>query len=248
MNRDCVVSPVTESAEEAARKMARYGFFTLPVVDENRRMLGVFTGDDAQTVLRTAETEDVLALGGVSGDAESYISLNVWQLVKRRLPWLFALFVAETATGFVLRHYGESQNLNPLTFFIPLLIGAGGNSGSQVTTTITRALALGEITSRDWLNIIRKEFLTACMIGTVLGLTGMLRAHLWGSSPQLSIVVGLALPAIVIWATTFGSMLPLLARRMNVDPAVMSAPFITTFVDATGLIIYFEIALAMSVN
>jgi len=246
MNRDVVSSVVTESAEEAARKMARYGFFALPVVDLGGHMLGVFTGDDAQTVLRTAETEDVLALGGVSGDAESYLSLNVWQLVKRRLPWLFALFVAETATGFVLRHYGESQNLNPLTFFIPLLIGAGGNSGSQVTTTITRALALGDITASDWLTIIRKEFLTACGIGTVLGLTGALRASLWGSSPALSLVVGLALPAIVIWATTVGSMLPLLARRLKIDPAVMSAPFITTFVDATGLIIYFEIALALA--
>lgn len=245
MNRDCVTSLATEPAEDAARKMARYGFFALPVLDDEGRMVGVFTGDDAQSVLREAETEDVLALGGVSGDAEPYFSLNAWQLVKRRLPWLFALFVAETATGFVLRHYGESQDLNPLTFFIPLLIGAGGNSGSQVTTTITRALALGEITARDWVSIMRKEFLVAVLIGAALGLTGMGRAYLWGSGTTLSLVVGLALPAIVIWATIVGSMLPLLARRMNVDPAVMSAPFITTFVDATGLIIYFEIAGAM---
>lgn len=243
LNSDPVVCYAVESAEDASRRMARYGFFALPVLDDRGHIVGVLTGDDAQEIIRTAETEDVLALGGVSGDAESYFSLNVWQLVKRRLPWLFALFVAETATGFVLRHYGESQDLNPLTFFIPLLIGAGGNSGSQVTTTITRSLALGDIRPTDWVRVIRKEFLTACVVGAVLGLTGMLRAHLWGSSPGLSIVVGLSLPAIVIWATTVGSMLPLLARRVNVDPAVMSAPFITTFVDATGLVIYFEIAL-----
>lgn len=248
MRREVVSSPVTETAEEAARKMARYGFYALPVLDERGRMVGVFTGDDAQTVLREAETQDVLALGAVSGAAEPYMSLGVWQLVKRRLPWLFALFLAETATGAVLRYYGQKSDLNPLTFFIPLLIGAGGNSGSQVTTTITRALALNEIGPNDWLKIIGKELVTAVCIGAVLGIAGGLRADLWGSPVALSLVVGLALPIIVLWATTVGSMLPILARRLGVDPAVMSAPFITTFVDATGLIIYFEIALRLYVR
>lgn len=250
MNTDTVVSLVYENEETAARKMARYGFYALPVVDHEGRMLGIFTGDDAQEILRQADTEDVLAVAGVSGDAEPYMSLNVFQLFKRRVPWLLALFVAETFTGQVMRHYGqttEGLSLAPLTFFIPLLIGAGGNSGSQVTTTITRAVALDEVKTSDVFSVLLKELLTAVLVGGTLGLLGFLRAGLplpfgWESGPQLSLVVGLALPSIVIWAATIGSILPIAAKRLGIDPAVMSAPFITTFVDATGLIIYFEIA------
>lgn len=250
MTSDVVSAPVYESEETAARKMARYGFYALPVVDHEGKMVGVFTGDDAQDVLRDADTEDVLAVGAVSGDAEPYMSLNMFQLYKRRVPWLLALFVAETFTGAVMRHYGQGSDglpIAPITLFIPLLIGAGGNSGSQVTTTITRAVALDEIGPRDVFAVLGKEFLTALLVGGTLGTLGFLRAGLaapfgWESGPQLSMVVGLALPAIVIWAATVGSVLPIAAKRLGLDPAVMSAPFITTFVDATGLIIYFEIA------
>lgn len=247
-----VEEPVTVEAdtpaEEAARMVARYGFYAMPVLDERGRMLGIFTVDDAQEIVTEADTEDVLKLGAVTGGVESYLSLNPWQLVKRRLPWLLALFVAETLTGYVLRYYGQGEKglpLNPLTFFIPLLIGAGGNSGSQVTTTITRALALNEITPGDWLMVLRREFVTAVCIGLLLGTVGYLRARAWGTDWHLSAVVGLALPAIVIWATAVGSLLPIGAKRLGIDPAVMSAPFITTFVDATGLVIYFEIARAL---
>lgn len=252
MNREPIVVEATEDEEVAARLMSRYGFFALPVVDSRGAMVGVFTGDDAQTILREAETEDVLAIGAVSGDAENYMSLNVFQLFKRRLPWLLALFVAETLTGQVMRHYGQASdgelNINPLMFFIPLLIGAGGNVGSQVTTTITRALALGEIERRDTWMVLGREFLVALMIGGTLGTLGFLRAYLpgpvgWGSGWDLSLIVALALPAICLWSASIASMLPIAARRLGIDPAVMSAPFITTFVDATGLIIYFEIAL-----
>ncbi len=252
MHEDVITAEAREPAEEAARRMSRYGFYALPVLDNRGRMVGIFTGDDAQSLLEEAETEDVLKLGAVSGDAEAYLSLSVWQLVKRRVPWLLALFVAESLTGNVLRYYGQggdSIELNPLTFFIPLLIGAGGNSGSQVTTTITRALALGELKTSDWWRVMRREMLTAVVSGSVLGLVGFLRAWLpipilgWNSPVSLALVVGLTLPAIVLWSTTIGSLLPIGAKRIGIDPAVMSAPFITTFVDATGLIIYFEIAL-----
>lgn len=241
-----VTVPATEEAEEAARLVAKYGFYAMPVVDARGRMLGIFTVDDAQEVVSEADTEDVLKLGAVSGDAEAYLSLSVWQLVKRRLPWLVALFVAETLTGSVLRYYGEKDDglgIAPLTFFIPLIIGAGGNCGSQVTTTITRALALGEVGTSDWLVVVRRELPTALIIGLCLGTIGFLRAYFgWHSGLPLSMVVAGALPAVVLWAATVGSMLPIGAKRIGVDPAVMSAPFITTFVDATGLIIYFEIA------
>lgn len=253
MRDDVVVCNALDEDEDAARKMARYGFYALPVLDERGRMLGLFTGDDAQQILRETETEQVLALGAVSGSAESYLSLNVIQLYMRRIPWLTALFFAEMLTGAVLRHYGQSESglsIAPLMFFVPLLIGAGGNTGSQVTTTITRALALGEVRPSDWLTVICREFLTAILIGATLGLFGFLRAYLpgpfgWSSGYSLSLIVGMALPAIVIWAAAVGSLLPIAAKRIGLDPAVMSAPFITTFVDATGLIIYFEIAKAV---
>ncbi len=249
MNKEPVTADAYEDAESAARRMSRYGFYALPVLDRRGRMVGIFTGDDAQAVIQEEDSEDVLKLGGVSGDAEAYLSLNAFQLVKRRLPWLVVLFVAEFFTGAVLRHYtGQAQDggqtvLAQLMIFIPLLIGAGGNSGSQVTTTITRALAIGEVTTRDAARILRREFQVALMIGTTLGLIGYARAFFgWGSGHQISLIVGLALPAIILWATTVGSLLPLAAKRLNIDPAVMSAPFITTFCDATGLIIFFEIA------
>jgi magnesium transporter len=161
---------------------------------------------------------------------------------------------AQTFTGLVLRHYLGTANsstsnglqlvgLSQLALFIPLLIGAGGNAGSQVTTTITRAIAIGEIKVTDGLVVFTREIFIAVIIGAALGLIGFVRGFVfWGSGLSLSLVVGLSLPAIVIWAAAVGSLLPLAAKRLGIDPAVMSAPFITTFVDATGLIIYFEIA------
>ncbi len=251
MNVEVIACHAYEPAEDAARRMSRYGLYALPVLDRRDRMVGLFTGDDAQDVLQEAETEDVLALGAVSGSVEAYLSLNVWQLARRRLPWLGGLFVAETLTGAVLRHYGQSEpnlQLSSLTYYIPLLIGAGGNAGSQVTTTVTRALALDEVVSSDWLRVLRREMAVALIIGATLAVVGFGRAMLWRSGLQLSLVVATALPLIVLWAGAVGSVLPLAAKRVGVDPAVMSAPFIATLVDATGLVIYFEIAKRFLLN
>lgn len=243
MQPDPVAVHAEDDEESAARTMARYGFYALPVVDRAGILVGIFTGDDAQTILREAETEDVLAVGAVSGDAEPYYSLNPWSLYKRRFPWLLALFAAETLTGAVLRHYGQGSGVTPIVLFLPLILGAGGNSGAQVTTTITRALALDEVKTADWVGVMVKEVVVAFMIGGSLGLLGFARAFLgWKTGMDLSLVVGLALPSVVIWATLIGSVLPIGAKRIGIDPAVMSAPFISTFVDATGLVIYFEIA------
>ena len=255
IHKEVISCNVDDDDEEAARMMARYGFYALPVLDDRGRMLGLFTGDDAQTILRESETEQVLSLGGVSGDAESYLSLNIWQLYKRRVPWLLILFFAEMLTGSVLRWYGihdqepgGASKLAQLMFFVPLLIGAGGNSGSQVTTTITRALSIGEITSRDALRVLSREFIVAVFIGLSLGFVGFARSFLppnllgWGNPVSLSLTVGMTIPAIVIWAACVGSLLPIGAKKVGLDPAVMSAPFIATLVDASGLIIYFEIA------
>lgn len=254
MVKDVVTCSSHEKAEDVARQIAKYGFYAMPVLDYRGRILGIFTVDDAQEVLSEADTEDVLKLGAVTGDVESYLSLGTIQLVKRRLPWLLFLFVAETFTGAVLRHYthsaGEQEAVSQaartvitLGLFIPLIIGAGGNSGSQVTTTITRALAVGELRTSDYLTVLRRELVTALVMGATLGFLGFLRAMLgWNAGFEVSVVVGIALPLVVLWAATVASVLPLTAKRIGVDPAVMSAPFITTFVDATGLVIYFEIA------
>lgn len=249
---DPVTIAASQAQEEAARTVARYGFSALPVLDERGRMVGIVTADDAQEILEEAETEDVLKLGGVSGDAEAYLSLGIWHLVGRRFWWLLVLFIAEFFTGSVLRHYtgeateGGNTNLAQLMLFVPLLIGAGGNAGAQVTTTITRALALGEVRTGDWLLVMRREFVISLVMGLALGLVGFARAKSpfigWNLPMSLSLIVGLALPLIVLWAATVGSLLPITAKRLRLDPAVLSAPFITTLVDATGLIIYFEIA------
>lgn len=253
MHDDPISVPVSFGEEEVARTVARYGFSAVPVLDERGRMVGIVTADDAQEILEDAETEDALMMGAVTGDAEAYLSLGVWELVKRRVPWLLGLFVAESLTGVVMRYYSHGSDnelkLSPLTFFIPLLIGAGGNSGSQVTTTITRALALGEVKPEDWARVVRREMATAVISGGILGIVGFLRARLnvpiigWGSHLDISLIVGITLPTIVLWSTSIGSLLPIGAKRLGLDPAVMSAPFISTFVDATGLVIYFEIAL-----
>ena len=258
MVEDIISVQVTAKEEDVARTLARYGFSAIPVLDQRGRMLGIITADDAQEVLDDAHTEDVLMLGGVSGDAENYLSLSMLELVKRRLPWLLVLFVAEFFTGNVLKYYlGGRADADPtaslavlakLQFVVPLLIGAGGNAGSQVTTTITRALALGELRSSDWLRVMRREILVSGIIGLILGVIGFLRSWLnvpvigWGNPFPIALVVGLALPCIIVWAASVGSLLPIAAKRLGIDPAVMSAPFISTFVDATGLIIYFEIA------
>ena len=252
MKTEPITARVGDTQEDVARQLARYGFSSMPILDDRGRLKGIVTADDAQEILQSADTEDVLKMGGVSGDADAYFSLSIVQLVKRRLPWLLILFLAEFATGSVMRHYTQRESataadtLTQLILFVPLLIGAGGNAGSQVTTTITRALALGEVRGGDWFFVIRREFATAAIIGAILGTLGFLRSNIpgigWGQPLEISLTVGLALPLIVVWAAAVGSLLPIGAKAAGADPAVLSAPFISTFVDATGLIIYFEVA------
>jgi magnesium transporter len=157
------------------------------------------------------------------------------------LPWLLALFIAEFLTSSVMNHYSKETQLAKYLMFLPLILGAGGNSGSQATTMVTRSLAIGEVSFRDFFLVVNKEFFTALLVGGCLGVAGMIRALVWGLDPNLMYAIGCSLPAIVIWATSVGGTLPLAAKRLGIDPAVMSAPFISTFVDATGLVIYFEI-------
>jgi magnesium transporter len=247
--RVVMVTPDTDR-EEAAQLISRYNFLALPVVDENRRLLGVLTVDDLVDVLIQENTEDVLSLGAVSGgDPEentSYWAGQIFSVVKKRIGWLLLLFVAETFTGAVLRQFnGELAKVTALAFFIPLLIGTGGNAGSQTVATIVRGLALGEIRLRDAHRVLVRESSAGLVLGLLLGFFGFVRAILWGQDWRLCATVGVSVIGICTWATIVGSVVPLLARRFRIDPTVVSAPLITTVVDATGLVIYFGIAKMM---
>lgn len=172
-----------------------------------------------------------------------YLEWPILSTAFSRIKWLVILFIAERFTGTVLRHFGtELQQVVALAYFIPLLIGTGGNAGAQTTTTITRALALKEIDLKHIWIILGKEIIIGLCVGIVIGVVGLINALAWHSSIMLAITVGFAQTVIITWATAIGSMLPLLAKKCHVDPAVMTAPFVTTLVDATGLIFYFLLA------
>lgn len=243
-----VVQPETDQ-EEVANLLSKYDLLAVPVVDELGRMLGIVTVDDVVDILVSESTEDVLKLGGVEATEEPYMRQSPWDLVRKRVRWLILLFLAERLTGTVLRHYDEEiQQMSALAWFIPLLIGTGGNAGAQTTTTITRALALGEVRLNQVLRVMGREMVTGIILGLVIGGVGVLNAYIWTPQKEaqvrmeLALTVGLSQMAIIVLATTIGAALPLLAKRLNIDPAVMSAPFITTLIDAAGLMVYFIIA------
>lgn len=243
-----VVQPETDQ-EEVANLLSKYDLLAVPVVDELGRMLGIVTVDDVVDILVSESTEDVLKLGGVEATEEPYLRQSPWQLVQKRVRWLILLFLAERLTGTVLRHYDEElQQMSALAWFIPLLIGTGGNAGAQTTTTITRALALGEIRLTQVLRVMGRELITGITLGILIGIVGILNAFIWTPQKdsttriQLALTVGISQALIITMATTIGAALPLLAKRLNIDPAVMSAPFITTLIDAAGLLVYFIVA------
>ena len=243
-----VVKPETDQ-EEVANLLSKYDLLALPVVDELGRMLGIVTVDDVVDILVSESTEDVLKLGAVEVTEEPYLRQSPWDLVRKRVRWLILLFLAERLTGTVLRHYDEElQQMSALAWFIPLLIGTGGNAGAQTTTTITRAIALGEVRYQHVLKVMGRELLTGLMLGALIGIVGVLNAFIWTPQKEfnlrleLALTVGISQMLIIAMATFVGAALPLLAKRLNIDPAVMSAPFITTLIDAAGLLVYFLVA------
>jgi magnesium transporter len=245
MNPHIVTVPPETDQEQVARLVARYDMLALPVVGEGR-MLGIVTVDDVIDVLVSEGTEDVLRFAGIEGGPEldqPYFSVSLVRVVRRRVGWLLLLFLAETFTGSVLRLFeSELSRVVALSFFIPLLIGTGGNTGAQTVSTLIRGLALGEIRPRDAWRVVLRELWSGLLLGLILGSVAFGRALLWGSSYPLAAVVGLTIIAICTWANTIGSLIPLVAQKIGIDPAVVSAPLITTLVDATGLAIYLLIA------
>ncbi|MDW8148602.1 MAG: magnesium transporter [Roseiflexaceae bacterium] len=238
------VRPDTDQ-EEVARLAARYDLAALPVVDEEGRMLGVVTVDDVMDVLVEEGAEDVLKFGAVAqGQAdETYFTTPIMASVRRRIVWLLFLFVAGSITANVLRLFeAELERVVALSFFIPLLIGTGGNTGAQTVSTLIRAMALNEVRLRDVWRVLARELLVGIILGCLLAIIAFGRAFLEVPMASLAITVALSVMAICIWANIIGAMVPMAARRFGIDPALISAPLITTLVDASGLAIYLLIA------
>ncbi|MBK0419825.1 magnesium transporter [Leucobacter sp. CSA1] len=235
----------TDEAEFAARRCADLGLLALPIVDSESRLVGMFTIDDAVRILEHEESEDAARQGGVEPLRRPYLSTPVLTLVRSRVVWLLVLAVGATLTVRVLSAFEATlEQVTVLALFVPLLIGTGGNTGNQAATTVTRALALGDVKPRDILKVLSRELRTGCALGLLLGALGFAVAGLV-YSPLIGLVIGLTLLAVCAAAATVGGAMPLVARAIRVDPAVFSNPFITTFVDATGLVIYFLIARAV---
>ncbi len=243
MDPEVIYVPLGTDQEECARLMSRYHLLALPVVDEEGLLVGVITIDDVVDVLEDEATEDIQRLGATEPLDRPYLDTPVLGVARRRIGWLLLLFLTETLTGSVLRHFEvELQAVVALSFFIPLLIGTGGNAGSQTTSTIIRAIALGEFDSKGVLRPLWHELRIGLLLGLVMGVVAYGRALLWGTNSGVALTVSLAIFAIVVWANSLGAVLPLMARRLRIDPTVVSGPAMSTLVDATGLFIYMTIA------
>ncbi|WP_429031718.1 magnesium transporter [Aeromonas media] len=242
MEREAVRINARADQELAARLLIDRDISTLPVEDQGR-LMGVFHVDDAADILELESTEDAELQGGSSPLDTPYLQATPWQLWRKRVGWLLILFVAEAYTGTVLRAFEEQlEAAIALAFFIPLLIGTGGNSGTQITTTIVRAMAVGEVSLKNLGTVLKKELSTGLLISVAIAMAAWVRAWSLGVGPEIGMVVTLTIIAIVLWSATVASVIPMVLRRLRIDPAVVSAPFISTLVDGTGLIIYFEIA------
>jgi magnesium transporter len=240
--------------EDVARLISKYDLLAIPVI-ENGRMLGIVTVDDIMDAMIEETTEDVHRFGGVEALDEPYMRASFWTMIRKRAGWLCVLFLSEMLTANAMQGYeDELQKAIVLTLFIPLIMSSGGNSGSQATSLVLRALALGEIGLRDWWRVALRELPTGIMLGAILGVVGIARIALWqmiglydyGAHWTLvAATVGLALIGIVTFGSLAGSMLPFALKRIGFDPASASAPFVATLVDVTGLVIYFSVALVV---
>jgi magnesium transporter len=240
-----VVVQATEDQEVAARTMRDHGLLALPVVDGEQRLLGMLTVDDAMRILEAEDSEDLARTGATEPLRRPYLTTSVVGLVRSRVGWLLVLIIAATLTVNVLGYFEDVlEEVVTLALFVPLLIGTGGNAGAQAATTIVRAMAVGDVRFSDLTRVVGREVLTGFLLGATLALVGFVPASLL-VDVEIAVVLCSALVVVCTMATFVGSLTPMTAKRLGVDPAVVSAPFITTFVDATGLIVYFLIARAV---
>jgi magnesium transporter len=249
--RPITVSPLTDR-EEVARLIAKYDLLAVPVIDENERILGIVTVDDVIDAIVQETTEDVQRFGGMQALHEPYLRIGFGEMIQKRAGWLSVLFISEMLTASAMQFFqGELEKAIVLTLFIPLIMSSGGNSGSQATSLLIRALALRELRVGDWWRVALRELPTGIALGAILGLIGILRIALWQKLGfydygehwiLVAVTVAAALIGIVTFGSMAGSMLPFILLRLGFDPASASAPFVATLVDVTGLVIYFGVA------
>jgi magnesium transporter len=251
MQTDLIKIPVSLDQEQIAKIFSQQNLVALPVIDEWGHMKGIVTFDDIASVLQEEATEDIQKIGGVEALDLPYMRTPFSEMMQKRAGWLVVLFVSEMFTASAMGYFeDEIRKAAVLAFFVPLIISSGGNSGSQASTLIIRALALGEIRLKDWWRVLGKELLSGLMLGLILGCLGLIRILLWPTRESLygvhyqsiAVTVAISVMGCVLWGTISGSMLPFALKRMGVDPATASAPFVATLVDVTGLVIYFTVA------
>lgn len=238
-----------ETANESFKMNNRVA---LPVVSNTNKLLGIVTIDDVLWMANEEFSEDMQKMGGTEALDQPYLETPVIKLFKKRVVWLIVLFLGELLTASAMKYFeGEIAKAVVLVLFIPLIISSGGNSGSQASTLVIQALAVGEVTLADWWKVMRREIIQGLMLGTALGIIGFVRIALWNSIfpeiygthwNEIGLAVGFSLIGVVLWGTLSGSMLPLVLKKLGADPAVSSAPFVATLVDVTGLVIYFSTA------
>ena len=260
MEKVFVTLNATDSQQDALNVFRKYDRTALPVVDSSGVLVGIVTIDDMLDVAEAEATEDIQKFGGMEALDEPYMRIPLWRMVRKRAGWLVILFLGETLTATAMANYqAELAKALVLALFLPLIISSGGNSGSQASTLMIRAMALGEVTLRDWWQVMRRELQAGFFLGAILGVIGVVRVGAWAIVgeqylhqqpygahwPLVALTVGIALVGVVLWGTLSGSMLPFILRRVGADPAASSAPFVATLVDVTGLIIYFSIALVI---
>ncbi len=252
MDGYCVKLNIDDSAEEAVTKFQEYDRTVLPVTNNDNLLLGVITVDDVMDVQERRNTKEMLKFGGVESLEFPYVKTPFFSLIKKRAGWLIILFLGEMLTATAMGHFEvEIAKVIVLSLFVPLIISSGGNSGSQAATLIIRAMAVKELSVRDWWYVIRREFLSGLTLGIILGTIGFIRITAWQKLHLydygvhwvlFGITIFFSLIGIVMWGTICGSMIPIILKRCKQDPATSSAPFVATLVDVTGLIIYFTIA------
>ena len=244
MEKDIISANVLDDREVVAQLFSKYDFLTIPVVDADARLVGIVTVDDAVDVLQEEATEDFEKMAAITPSEKPYLKTSVFKLAKNRIFWLFLLMVSGMFTGIILAKYENAFAVMPiLVTFIPMLTDTGGNAGAQSSTLIIRGMALNEIETGDFFRVLLKEFGVAVLVGVLLSVANFLRIVIfYPHQSAVALVAALALFATVVIAKTVGGMLPMLAKLIKADPAIMAAPLITTVVDAFCLIIYFQIA------
>ncbi len=243
MTREVVSVNTSDNQEEVARLIQRYDFLAVPVVDREQRLVGIITVDDVIDILEEETTKDIYALGGVQSDGDNYFQTNLITVARRRVLWLLVLLLTNTVTGTIIKSQeGLLQQVVSLAAFIPLLVGTGGNVGAQSSTVVIRGLNTDEIRAMGPVQVVIREAMAGALLGGMLGAIATVWASFLQESVLVAITVGISLVAIAILASIAGSALPFIFRSLKLDPALMSAPFITTAVDVLGVVIYFNLA------